>query len=114
MPVILERLPLNSKILLETFDNIKWLHDLVDLGKSSLSVVIRYWKQTLAYLLGRIKSFCGNKSVSAIKDIEKLISCGELFISLLICFPISLLPLNNLPAMFNILSFMHCRKSING
>ncbi|KAL0354365.1 UNVERIFIED_CONTAM: hypothetical protein Sradi_3883400 [Sesamum radiatum] len=74
MPVVLERLPRNSGIILETFGNTKWLHDLADWGKSSLAVVVRYWKQTLAYLLGHIKAFCSNKSASAICDVEKLIS----------------------------------------
>ncbi|KAI3455745.1 hypothetical protein Pfo_012408 [Paulownia fortunei] len=74
MPVVFERLPENSGIMLETFDSIKWLHDLADWGKSSLAVVVRYWKQTLSYLLGQIKASCSNKSASAISDIEKLIS----------------------------------------
>ncbi|KAK4394969.1 Helicase SEN1 [Sesamum angolense] len=74
MPVVLERLPRNSSIMLETFGNTKWLHDLADWGKSSLAVVVRYWKQTLAYLLGHIKACCSDKSASAICDVEKLIS----------------------------------------
>ncbi|KAL0441247.1 UNVERIFIED_CONTAM: putative helicase MAGATAMA 3, partial [Sesamum radiatum] len=71
MPVVLERLPRNSSIMLETFGNTKWLHDLADWGKSSLAVVVRYWKQTLAYLLGHIKACCSDKSASAICDVEK-------------------------------------------
>ncbi|GFP79207.1 helicase sen1 [Phtheirospermum japonicum] len=74
MPIVFERLLDNSGIMLETFDNMKWLLDLADWGKSSLAVVVRYWKQTLSYLLGQIKSSCSNKSASAISDIEKLIS----------------------------------------
>ncbi|XP_011072782.1 uncharacterized protein LOC105157939 isoform X1 [Sesamum indicum] len=74
MPVVLERLPQNSGIVLQTFGNTKWLHDLADWGKSSLAVVVRYWKQTLAFLLGHIKACCSNKSASAISDVEKLIS----------------------------------------
>ncbi|KAL3835347.1 hypothetical protein ACJIZ3_010083 [Penstemon smallii] len=73
MPVVFERLPRNSSIMLESFDNIKWLQDLADWGKSSLAVVVRYWKQTLPSLLGLIKESCCNKSASAISDIEKLI-----------------------------------------
>lgn len=86
IPVVFERLPQNSGITLETFDNIKWLHDLADWGKSSLAVIVRYWKQTLSYLLGQIKASCSNKSASAISDIEKLISYGELFNLPFICF----------------------------
>ncbi|KAL0441246.1 UNVERIFIED_CONTAM: hypothetical protein Sradi_0063500 [Sesamum radiatum] len=78
MPVVLERLPRNSSIMLETFGNTKWLHDLADWGKSSLAVVVRYWKQTLAYLLGHIKACCSDKSASAICDVEKLISYAQL------------------------------------
>ncbi|KAG8380280.1 hypothetical protein BUALT_Bualt07G0176900 [Buddleja alternifolia] len=74
IPVVFERLPGNSRIMVGDFDNIKWLHDLADWGKSSLAVVVRYWKQTLAYLLGQIKATCSNKSALAIDDIEKLIS----------------------------------------
>ncbi|XP_051129452.1 uncharacterized protein LOC127250300 isoform X2 [Andrographis paniculata] len=77
-PAVFERLPQNSEILMETFNYMKWLHDLADWGKSSLAVVTRYWKQALVSLLGRIKTFCINKSLSAISDIEKLISCEKM------------------------------------
>lgn len=79
IPVVFDRHPKNSGIMLETFDSIKWLHDLADWGKSSLAVVVRYWKQTLSYMLGQIRTLCSDKSASAISDIEKLISCGEFF-----------------------------------
>lgn len=88
MPVVFERLLINSVIRVQTLDNIKWLHDLADWGKSSLAVVVRYWKQTLVSMLGLIKSSCTDKSASAISDIEKLISCGELLTSGTICFSI--------------------------
>ncbi|KAL3632175.1 hypothetical protein CASFOL_025159 [Castilleja foliolosa] len=77
MPLVFERLLDNSGIMLETIGNMKWLHDLADWGKSSLAVVVRYWKQTLSYILGQIKSSCSNKSASAISDIEKLMSCEK-------------------------------------
>lgn len=76
IPVVFERLPQNSDILLETFGNKKWLHDLADWGKSPLTVVVRYWKQTLSYLLGQIRTTCSKRSASTIIDIEKLISHG--------------------------------------
>lgn len=79
IPVLFERHPKNSGIMLDSFDSMKWLHDLADWGKSSLAVVVRYWKQTLSYMLGQIRMVCSDKSASAISDIEKLISCGEFF-----------------------------------
>ncbi|CAA3010845.1 Hypothetical predicted protein [Olea europaea subsp. europaea] len=54
-PLIFERLSRNSGIILENVDTIKWLHDLTDLGKSSSDAVVRYWKETLAFLLGLIE-----------------------------------------------------------
>lgn len=68
--------------MLENIDAIEWLHDLSDWGKSSSNTVVRYWKQTLASLLGLIKASCSNKAASAITDIEKLISDGEFFLYL--------------------------------
>lgn len=86
IPVVFERRPKTSGIMLETFDSKKWLHDLADWGKSSLAVVARYWKQTLSYLLGQIREFCSDKSASVITDIEKIISRGELLSFMLIFF----------------------------
>ncbi|XP_042048025.1 uncharacterized protein LOC121794091 isoform X1 [Salvia splendens] len=77
IPVLFERHPKNSGIVLDSFDSMKWLHDLADWGKSSLAVVVRYWKQTLSYMLGQIRMVCSDKSASAISDIEKLISCEK-------------------------------------
>ncbi|KAL6496859.1 hypothetical protein OROGR_028788 [Orobanche gracilis] len=77
IPVVFERLPSNSVIMLEMFNSMKWLHDLADWGKSSLLVVVRYWKQTLSYLLSQIKESCSSKSASAVSEIEKLISYEE-------------------------------------
>lgn len=94
IPVVLESHPKNSGIMLETSDNMKWLHDLADWGKSSLAVVFRYWKQTLSYLLGQIKKSWSDKSFSAISDIEKIISCGEFF-SLMFCFSSFTVPVKN-------------------
>ncbi|XP_073271318.1 uncharacterized protein [Primulina huaijiensis] len=73
IPVVFERLPRDYGTMVETLDNLKWLHDLVDWGKSSLAVLVRYWKQTMASLLGLIKASCSSKSASVINDIEKLI-----------------------------------------
>lgn len=72
IPVVFQRLPRNYGTMVN-LDNLKWLHDLVDWGKSSLAVLVRYWKQTLSSLLALIKASCSSKSASVINDIEKLI-----------------------------------------
>ncbi|CAA0829521.1 P-loop containing nucleoside triphosphate hydrolases superfamily protein [Striga hermonthica] len=74
MPIVFEKLPDNSVTMLKAYDSLKWLHDLADWGKSSLAVVNRYWRLTLTYLLGQFRASCSNKSASAIRDIEKLVS----------------------------------------
>lgn len=94
IPVVFESHPKNSGIMWETFDNMKWLHDLADWGKSSLAVVVRYWKQTLSYLLGQIKKSCSDKPFSAISVIEKIISCGEFF-RLMFCFSFFTISIKN-------------------
>ncbi|KAL2539106.1 P-loop containing nucleoside triphosphate hydrolase superfamily protein [Abeliophyllum distichum] len=77
-PLVFERLSRNSGIMLENVDTIKWLQDLTDWGKSSSDAVVRYWKGTLASLLGLLKASCSNKAASAISNIEKLISSENL------------------------------------
>lgn len=55
----------------------RWLLDLMDWGKSSLKVVVVYWKRTLPSLLNLLKgSFC-KSDLSTIITIENLISSGE-------------------------------------
>ncbi|XP_073146696.1 uncharacterized protein [Henckelia pumila] len=78
LPVVFEMFPRNDGTMVETLHNLKWLHDLVDWGKSSLAVLVRYWKQTLASLLGLIKASCSSKSASVINDIEKIIFCEKI------------------------------------
>lgn len=77
LPVILENLRGNLAMIFNSAIGLKWLCDLIDWGKSSLPVVVRYWKQTFISLLGLLKGFCSGISALAIVDIEKLISCGE-------------------------------------
>nr|GMC77348.1 putative helicase magatama 3 [Ipomoea batatas] len=77
LPVILEKLHGNLAMIFNSAIGLKWLCDLIDWGKSSLPVVVRYWKQTFISLLGLLKGFCSGISALAIVDIEKLISCDK-------------------------------------
>ncbi|XP_020965936.1 uncharacterized protein LOC107617542 isoform X4 [Arachis ipaensis] len=52
----------------------KWLHDLMQWGRSSLKVVVVYWKRAVIQLLNLFKRFCDKTSVSTIMTIEHLIS----------------------------------------
>ncbi|XP_019193568.1 PREDICTED: uncharacterized protein LOC109187727 [Ipomoea nil] len=77
LPVILEKLHGNLAMIFNSAIGLKWLCDLIDWGKSSLPVVVRYWKQTFISLLGLLKGLCSGISALAILDIEKLISCDK-------------------------------------
>ena len=72
----------NSSNKLQTLSNFSWLNDLIDWGKSSLEAVIRYWKQSVTSLLVLLKSSCNEKSIAIVTCIEKMISSGELVISI--------------------------------
>lgn len=54
-----------------------WLHDLLDWGKSSLEVVVRYWKHSMSSLLTLLKSSCNERSAGIVTSIEKLITLGK-------------------------------------
>lgn len=86
-PVVFERLSSKAFKLSGTSDtsiplflDFKWLHDLVDWGKSSLVVLSRHWKQCVLSLLNILKVSCHVNSARIIMDIETLISCGEVFL----------------------------------
>lgn len=86
LPAVFERLypsfikqPGFSGIVKSAFD-FSWLHDLVDWGKSSLKVVLVYWKRTVMALLKLLKESCNSTAVSTIMGIENLISCGKHFV----------------------------------
>lgn len=87
LPVVFERLfqPLfkhawdNGKMV-ENPSNFGWLYDLMDWGKSSLKVVVVYWKRTVINLLNLVKGFCSNASELTVRAIEKLISCDNISI----------------------------------
>ncbi|XP_031745144.1 uncharacterized protein LOC101216410 isoform X2 [Cucumis sativus] len=51
-----------------------WLHDLMDWGKSSLKVVLTYWRRAIISLLTFIKGSCCLSATSTIGAIEHLIS----------------------------------------
>lgn len=78
LPIIFGELYRNSGILIKVKMDLKWLHDLMEWGRSSLAVVARYWKQTLVSLLGVLKKSCSQNSASAIRTIEKLIASGKI------------------------------------
>ncbi|KAK6911188.1 DNA2/NAM7 helicase-like, C-terminal [Dillenia turbinata] len=63
----------SSELMVSPLVDLRWLFDLMDWGKSSLPVVVRYWKQTVASLLALLKDSCSMHSESKIKVVEKLI-----------------------------------------
>ncbi|XAR49780.1 DNA helicase [Bertholletia excelsa] len=82
LPVVFRKLlpPLHkvlatSGIMLDNVIDYKWLNDLIDWGRSSVAVIVRYWRDTLISLLGLFKQSCQNNFVSAINAVEKLLSC---------------------------------------
>nr|GEU89716.1 putative P-loop containing nucleoside triphosphate hydrolase [Tanacetum cinerariifolium] len=86
LPAVLQKLqqsmhkiPGDSEILVKKSISCKWLHDLMYWGKSTLAVVVRYWKQTVLSLLDLLKESCDDKT-SAILAIEKLIQSENIVI----------------------------------
>lgn len=93
LPVVFERVRSSFHkvsgqldMVLESGFDVKWLHDLMDWGKSSLPVIVRYWKQTIVSLLGLLKGSCNDHSTSVIRAIEKLISCGKFLVYYFVSF----------------------------
>lgn len=80
LPVIFEMHFRSTRIVTKSILDLNWLQDLMDWGRSSLTVIVRYWKQTLTSLLSFFKKSCSDATASAIKTIEKLLSSGELYI----------------------------------
>ncbi|KAE9585571.1 putative DNA helicase [Lupinus albus] len=81
LPVLVDKLHLfvgkeleNFKILVKKKLDFKWLHDLIEWRKSSLKVVIVYWKRAVTYLMNLFKGSCDKTSVSIIMTIENIIS----------------------------------------
>ncbi|KAJ4958297.1 hypothetical protein NE237_025408 [Protea cynaroides] len=87
LPIIYERLISSflklsgsSSTLGQNYFDFIWLHDLMDWGKSSLSVINRYWRQTVFSLIDLLKGSFDANSERTIKAIEKLISCGSILV----------------------------------
>ena len=78
-PLLAEHSGYSGTTTQNVFD-FKWLHDLMDWGKSQLKVVIVYWKRTITCLLNLLKDLCSGTSLLNVSSIENLISSGELFI----------------------------------
>lgn len=57
--------------------DLRWLQDLIDWGKSSLSVVLVYWRKTILSLLTVLKGAFGDISSSIVGAIEESVACGE-------------------------------------
>lgn len=81
LPVLVDKLCLfggtelkNFTMLVKNKLGVIWLHNLMEWGKSSLRVVIVYWKRALNYLLNLFKDSCNETSASAIMTIENLIT----------------------------------------
>ncbi|XP_022716392.1 helicase SEN1-like isoform X3 [Durio zibethinus] len=64
----------DSKVALENFMDFKWLHDLMDWGKSQLKVIVVYWKKAIISLLNVFKLLRSDSSLLMFTAIENLIS----------------------------------------
>ncbi|KAI4355924.1 hypothetical protein L6164_004648 [Bauhinia variegata] len=64
----------NPIVLVENILDFRWLHDLMEWGKSSLKVIIVYWKRAVTYLLNLFKGSRGTTTMSTIITIENLIT----------------------------------------
>ncbi|KAH9668004.1 p-loop containing nucleoside triphosphate hydrolases superfamily protein [Citrus sinensis] len=76
-PLLAELSGYSATTMQNVFD-FKWLHDLVDWGKSQLKVVIVYWKRTITCLLNLLKDSCSGTSLLTVSSIENLISSDHL------------------------------------
>lgn len=87
LPVIFELIypsfgkkPVDSRKKVESLCDFSWLNDLMDWGKSSLKVIIVYWKRTVTTLLTLLRCSCSDTATMTIRAIENLLSCGELLV----------------------------------
>ncbi|KAL8136950.1 hypothetical protein V2J09_002951 [Rumex salicifolius] len=65
--------------------NISWLHDLVVWGKSSLQIIVRYWKQSIISIFDILKaSLSDNSSGIIIFTMEKIVSCDAVSVESLV------------------------------
>ncbi|XWS20599.1 hypothetical protein CRYUN_Cryun31cG0116500 [Craigia yunnanensis] len=64
----------DSKVALGNLMDFKWLHDLMDWGKSQLTVIVVYWKKAIISLLNVFKLLRSAGSPLVVTAIENLIS----------------------------------------
>ncbi|KAK4837593.1 hypothetical protein QYF36_006782 [Acer negundo] len=69
--------PVDSRTLVKNVFDFKWLHDLMDWGKSQLKVILVYWKRAFTSLLNLLKQSCISNSVVTVRAIESLISSDD-------------------------------------
>ncbi|XP_007023652.2 PREDICTED: uncharacterized protein LOC18595576 isoform X2 [Theobroma cacao] len=81
LPVLFERLgpsfvrPFGDfKVALQNLMDFKWLHDLMDWGKSQLKVIVVYWKKAIISLLNALKVLRSDSPPLMVVAIENLIS----------------------------------------
>ncbi|GMY38273.1 helicase SEN1 [Fagus crenata] len=84
LPVIFELIypsfgkkPVDSRKMVESLCDFSWLNDLMDWGKSSLTVIIVYWKRTVTTLLTLLRGSCSDTATMTIRAIENLLSCDN-------------------------------------
>lgn len=71
------KLPWSSMPVVSGLRDFKWLSCLVDLGKSSLLVIKRRWKQCMLALMNLFKGSCSDSILCTISVIEAIISSGQ-------------------------------------
>lgn len=76
-PLLIKQYKDFGKTVKNLFDY-KWLHDLMDWGKSQLKIVFVYWKRTVTSLLHLLKESCSSTSLLTVSAIENLLLSGEL------------------------------------
>lgn len=68
----------NSGMSMVKVMDYEWLQHLMEWGKSSLKVIVVYWKKAVISLLKLLKGAFSDASSSLIRSIENLITSGEL------------------------------------
>lgn len=68
----------NSGMSMEKIMDYGWLQHLMEWGKSSLNVIVVYWKKAVISLLKLLKGAFSDASSSLVRSIEDLITSGEL------------------------------------
>ena len=76
----------DSKVALGNLMDFKWLHDLMDWGKSQLTVIVVYWKKAIISLLNVFKLLRSAGSPLMVTAIENLISSGEFVLLFIVYF----------------------------